>query len=66
VFTARSSLHFPPPESTGHSGEESISMKKLLQCDGLRDNRKDILDWFFDGATGCIKLPAGLLTNKKE
>eukprot|EP00978_Attheya_sp_CCMP212_P021268 scaffold61955_cov34-Attheya_sp.AAC.1 len=29
---------FPPPEVTGHSGEESISMKKLLQGDGLWDN----------------------------
>jgi hypothetical protein len=53
---------FPPPEVTGHSGEESISMKKLLQGDGLWDNRKEILGWLFDGATRCIELP----TDKQE
>jgi hypothetical protein len=49
---------FSPPEITGHSGEESISMKKLLQGDGLWEHRKEILGWLFDGATRCIKLPA--------
>eukprot|EP00978_Attheya_sp_CCMP212_P037219 scaffold174002_cov31-Attheya_sp.AAC.1 len=53
---------FPPPEVTGHSGEESISMKKLLQGDGLWDMRKKILGWLFDGATRCIEL----LADKQE
>jgi hypothetical protein len=60
---SRSLLHavhsvFPPPAVTNHSGEESISMKKLLQGDGLWEHRKEILGWLFDGATRCIELPS--------
>jgi hypothetical protein len=48
---------FPPPEVTGHDGEDPVSMKKLLQGDGLWTVRKEILGWVFDGARRCIELP---------
>ncbi|KAL7555176.1 hypothetical protein ACHAWF_018791 [Thalassiosira exigua] len=41
---------------TGHSGEEPISMKKLLEGEGLWEVRKEILGWMMDGATRCIEL----------
>ena len=48
---------FPPPAITGHDGEESISMKKLLAGDGVWEVRKEILGWLFDGLRRCIQLP---------
>jgi hypothetical protein len=49
---------FQTPEVTGHDGEDPVSMKKLLQGDGLWTVRKEILGWVFDGAHRCIELPA--------
>jgi hypothetical protein len=59
---ARAMLHaihavFPPPEATGHAGEDPIALKKLRQGDGMWDIRKEILGWIFDGAKRCIELP---------
>jgi hypothetical protein len=39
---ARAMLHaihavFPPPEATGHAGEDPIALKKLRQGDGMWD-----------------------------
>ena len=51
-------LVFPPPVVTGHDGEDPVSMKKLLQGDGLWTVWKEILGWVFDGAHCCIELPA--------
>ncbi|KAL7526943.1 hypothetical protein ACHAWF_001977 [Thalassiosira exigua] len=47
---------FPPPDITGHAGEDPISVKKMLEDEGLWAVRKDILGWMMDGATRCIKL----------
>ncbi|KAL7545113.1 hypothetical protein ACHAWF_008474 [Thalassiosira exigua] len=47
---------FPPPTITGHSGEEPISMKKLLEGEGFWEVWKEILGWMMDGATRCIEL----------
>ena len=47
---------FSPPSVTGHSGEDSVSIKKLLEGKGLWEVRKEILGWVFDGATRCIEL----------
>ena len=47
---------FPPPNITGHDGEDPVSMKKLLEGEGLWEVRKEILGWVFDGATRCIEL----------
>ncbi|KAL7545707.1 hypothetical protein ACHAWF_009056, partial [Thalassiosira exigua] len=47
---------FPPPDITGHAGEDPISLKKLLEGEGLWAVRKEILGWMMDGATRCIEL----------
>ena len=47
---------FPPPAISGHNGEEPVSVKKLLEGEGLWEVRKEILGWIFDGATRCIEL----------
>ena len=53
------SIHevFPPEEATGYGGGDSVSVKKLLQGDGVWDTRKELLGWIFDGVTRCIELP---------
>ena len=48
---------FPPPQITGHTGEDPISLKKLKDGDGLWDYRKVILGWIFDGIERSIQLP---------
>ena len=53
---------FPPPAITGHNGAEPVSIKKLLQGEGLWEVRKELLGWVFDGATRCIELA----TKKQE
>ena len=40
---------FPPPEISGHQGEDPISQKKLKQGDGLWESTKEILGWLLDG-----------------
>ena len=47
---------FPPPAISGHNGEDPISIKKLLEKEGLWEVRKEVLGWVFDGATRCIEL----------
>ena len=51
---ARAMIHgihsiFPPPSVTGHSGGDPVSMKKLLQDEGMFDHNKEILGWNFNG-----------------
>ena len=48
---------FPPPEVTGHQGEDPIAQKKMLQGDGTWDTTKEILGWIVDGAEYTIQLP---------
>ena len=50
---------FPPPAVSGHSGEDPIAKKKMLQGDGRWDYRKEILGWVFDGRTFTLELPNG-------
>ena len=59
---SRAMLHaiheiFPPPSVSGHQGEDPVSVKKLLQKEGLWEHRKEVLGWIFDGITKCIELP---------
>ena len=59
---ARAILHgihsvFPPPSVTGHTVEDPIAMKKLLQLEGLFQHKKEILGWEFDGKNYTIALP---------
>ncbi|MCA1807601.1 MAG: hypothetical protein LC687_07120, partial [Actinobacteria bacterium] len=50
---------FPPPEATGHDGEDPISHKKLvLEGEGIWDTVKEILGWIFDGTSRTMQLPA--------
>ena len=50
---------FPSPEVTGHSDQDPVSLKKLMEGEGLWDVQKEILGWMFDGATRCIKPTKG-------
>ena len=54
---------FPPPEETGHSGGDPISLKKLLAGEGVWAVQKEILGWMFDGISFCISLPAKKITD---
>ena len=63
---ARSMLHaihaiFPPPNITGHAGEDSVSIKKIDNGDGRWDYVKEILGWMINGRTYSITLPADRL-----
>ncbi len=58
---SRAMLHgvhsiFPPPNITGHSGEDPVSQKKLHQGEGLWESTKEILGWLVDGANFTIQL----------
>ncbi|KAL7535679.1 hypothetical protein ACHAXR_009955 [Thalassiosira sp. AJA248-18] len=61
LHCSRALLHgihsvFPPLDITSHSGEDPISLKKMLEGEGLWEVRKEILGWIMDGATRCIEL----------
>ena len=47
---------FPPPSIMVHVGEETLSIKKLMEGEGRLEVIKEILVWLFDGATRCIEL----------
>jgi hypothetical protein len=47
---------FPPPNVTGHNGDDPVSLKKLMEGEGVWEVRKEILGWIMDGATMCIEL----------
>ena len=49
---------FPPPEVTGHAGENPISQQKLVEeQEGVWAIRKEILGWIFDGLQRTMELP---------
>lgn len=59
---SRSMLHgvhsvFPPPQITGHNGEDPVSQKKMAEGEGVWDFQKEILGWILDGAKFTIQLP---------
>jgi hypothetical protein len=47
---------FPPPDVTGHHGQDPISQKKMDQGDGTWSTTKEILGWLVDGANFTIQL----------
>jgi len=47
---------FPPPEVSGHHGQDPISQKKIDQGDGTWSTMKEILGWLVDGANFTIQL----------
>ena len=60
--TSRVMLHaihniFPPPEVTGHQGEDSISQSKIANGDGQWNYIKEILGWIINGEDYTIVLP---------
>ena len=60
---SRAMLHgihsiFPPPQVSGHQGEDPISNKKLLQHEGLFHTEKEILGWMLNGKDYTITLPS--------
>ena len=61
LHLSRAMLHgihsvFPPPDVSGHNGQDPVSQKKLDDGDGQWASRKEILGWIFDGVTRCIEL----------
>lgn len=63
LHISRAMLHgihsiFPPPEITGHTGEDPIAQKKMLEGEGLWQDCKEILGWIFDGKAFTISLLA--------
>ena len=57
---------FPPPTITGHSGEDPISNKKLLQHEGLFEQEKEILGWIINGKNYSIRLPLAKITKIQD
>jgi hypothetical protein len=60
---SRAMLHgihsiFPPPEVTGHSGEDPVSEQKIKKGEGVWAHEKEILGWIFDGVNYTIRLPS--------
>jgi len=47
---------FPPPDVSGHHGEDPISQKKMDQGNGTWSMTKEILGWLVDGANFTIQL----------
>ncbi len=61
-MVSRAMLHgihtvFPPPEITGHTGGDSISIKKIKQGEGKWEHVKEILGWTFNGNEYTVSLP---------
>ena len=54
---------FPPPHISGHAGEDPVSMKKLIQNEGLFEHKKEILGWNIDGQAYTIQLPQTKVAN---
>ena len=59
---SRAMLHgvhsiFPPPDASGHDGEDPIAQKKLDNGDGDWQYVKEILGWIIDGEQYTIQLP---------
>ncbi len=48
---------FPPPEVSGHNGEDPVTYKKLLNGEGFWSYEKEILGWLFNGQDFTIQLP---------
>ena len=48
---------FPPPDVTGHEGEDSVSIKKIDNGDGRWNYIKEILGWIINGRDYTITLP---------
>jgi len=47
---------FPPPEVSGHHGQDPVSQKKMDQGEGLWETTKEILGWLVDGAKFTVQL----------
>ncbi len=59
---SRTMLHaihsiFPPPEVTGHQGEDSVSIRKIDNGDGRWNYVKEVLGWLINGRDYTITLP---------
>ena len=59
---SRAMLHgihsvFPPPSVTGHSGGDSVSIKKIEKGEGKWEFIKEILGWMINGLDYTIQLP---------
>jgi hypothetical protein len=55
------STPYPPPQITGHDGNDPISIKKLLVGDGVLAVQNEILGWIFDSSRQCIEFPKAMV-----
>ena len=67
IGISRAILHgvhsiFPPPEISGHNGEDPVSFKKLVNGDGFWAFEKEILGWVFNDKAYTIQLPPEKVT----
>ena len=61
LHLSRALLHgiysvFPPPQVSGHNGQDPISKKKLESDEGQWEVIKEVPGWMVDGATWSIEL----------
>lgn len=54
---SRSPLNLPPPNVTGHDGEDPVAQKKVDNGDGDWAFVIEILGWIIDGENFTIQLP---------
>jgi len=59
-YVSRAMLHgvhsiFPPPDASGHDGEDPIAQSKLDNGDGEWKYVKEILRWIIDGENYTIQ-----------
>ena len=61
IHSSRALLHgihsvFPPPQVSGHNGQDTISKKKFESGEVQWAVRKEVLGWIADVKTRCIEL----------
>ena len=53
---------FTLPDISGHSGEDPVSIKEIMEGEGLWETWKECLGWVFDSLTRCIEISENKLT----
>jgi hypothetical protein len=48
---------FPPPDISGHNGQDPVSEPKLNKGEGHWDHEKEVLGWVLNGKTFTLHLP---------
>ena len=48
---------FPPPDISGHNGQDPVSEPKLTKGEGYWDYEKEVLGWILNGKNYTLQLP---------